>query len=357
MRSIPGTPLLSPLLLARASVPRSGGFPPGVRSFAYGRYALAAYVEETKAPLFAPAFVCAEATELLEASDHPVHYYPVEDDLTPDWAWLEANAGNAGGVLLLVHYFGFPNAVTRAVEFAAQHEWTMLEDCAHSFLTQHQGQVVGTFGDAGVYSYRKMLPLPDGAGLVLRKPTNGKALAIGGASSAGAVARALTRYVLYRSGVPRSLWARMGNRQDAVASVADTTSPRAMSGQSLRLMAALAPSFDRITATRRANYRRLSEAFTGFPEIQLPYPVMPEGTCPYLFPVLLSERDAALSGLRDLGVPAGTWPVLPPVVAGASFFETTHRYTEHLLTLPVHQDLSLRDMDAMVTAYQRVRGG
>ena len=354
-RAVPGTPLLSPLLLARALVRRSEVALPDVRLFAYGRHAIAAYVEGSGAPLFAPSYVCAEATALLEARRHPVRYYPVQADLTPDWAWLEDNAGEAGGVLLLVHYFGFPNAVEQAVGFAERHGWRLLEDCAHSFLTRHRGRAIGTFGDAGVYSYRKVLPLPDGAGLVVQPPAASAEPVTRERSSARAMVQGLARYAVYRIGVPMRLWTWMGNRSEAASGAADGEEPRGMSGQALRLMAALAPSFDRIASARRANYQRLADALARFSEVRLPYPELPEGACPYVLPMLLEERDGVLPALRALGIPAGTWPELPPRVAADPSFSTAHQLARHLLTLPVHQDLLPRDVSAMAAGYERVR--
>ena len=126
--------------------------------------------------LYAPSYICVEAVEPLESMGQRLCFYPVLDSLEPDLAWLESQVHDEAKAFLLVHYFGFPNAIEKAIEFCQRRGLLLVEDCAHSFLSRHRGQAIGTFGDTGFYSFYKMLPIPAGAGLVERGGNAGPGL-------------------------------------------------------------------------------------------------------------------------------------------------------------------------------------
>jgi len=296
---IPGEPLLSPALLVRAIRLRSTGPIAKEPLFAYARHALARCLEErrvTSSVLYVPAYICTEATLPLQHIGQQVRYYPVREDLEPDWVWLEGNVDRLGGALLLVHYFGFPNAIGAALDFSAEHGLLLIEDCAHSFLTCHGHRVIGSIGDAGIYSYRKLLPLPNGAGLIM-KGQDGSSGWMGDANERGNnpywnIARQLVKHGLYRSGIPTKLLGRLATGPPHSNGTFHEGGGRqypAIADISWRIMKVLEPDFDRIVSVRRKHYQHLADAFRQFPEVTLLYPSLLEGVCPYLFPILLHQ--------------------------------------------------------------------
>ena len=367
-RRVPGEPLLSPALLLRAMRARGPAQSTNVRLFAYARHALARIVEEgsvTGGVLYAPSYICTEATLPLRAIGQEVRYYPVRSDLEPDWDWLEGDLDSRARALILVHYFGFPNAIDDAQDFVRRHGLLLIEDCAHSFLTRHVGQVIGTIGDAGIYSYRKMLPLPNGAGLI----TKGGEEDPPGAPRMGnypyrEILKQLVKHGLHTRGVPGRMWgwvARGPSSSNGAYSGPDAGRSLPMAGICRRIMNALEPSFESIVSIRRGHYQHLVNGFSQFPEVTLPYPDLIEGVCPYQFPILLHDRERVLRELRASGIPCYTWPVLPDEVAAepaptpAPAFEVARRYANQVLTLPVHQDLKAAHVEEIIDSYRKVR--
>ncbi|MDH5645695.1 MAG: DegT/DnrJ/EryC1/StrS family aminotransferase [Candidatus Heimdallarchaeota archaeon] len=55
--------------------------------------------------------------------------------------------------VLLVHLYGQVRQMDAWVDFCAQHEIELIEDCAQSHLAIWQGNVAGSFGHAGAYSF------------------------------------------------------------------------------------------------------------------------------------------------------------------------------------------------------------
>lgn len=69
--------------------------------------------------------------------------------------------------VLLIHYFGMPDPhYPELVRIAKEASIPVLEDEAHAMYTDLIGGVTGRLGDAAVYSLHKMLPLPGGGVLV-----------------------------------------------------------------------------------------------------------------------------------------------------------------------------------------------
>ncbi len=286
-----------------------------------------------------------------------VRYYPVGKDLTPDWAWLGDQEFGDRDSLLLVHYFGFPNDLDRALDLCGERGLRLIEDCAHSFLTTREGRAIGTFGDAGIYAYHKLLPIPDGAGLSRR--SEGAAAGMGpaprsGLSESRAIARQLVKFGIYRAGLARPLLYRLRNGHDSAGQSA-AGAERGISRASTRLLGELARQFDRIVVRRRANYQALAVAFRDFSEAAPLFPELDDGVCPYAFPVQVEHRSRIVGLLRREGIAAYRWPDLPAEVAGSADFPNANRLADRVMLLPVHQDIGLKQVARIVAAYLRVR--
>ena len=361
MGAISGEPLLGPGLLLRAAGNGAGWPGSDVRLFSRARYALASYLEAAglaQGTLYVPAYICAEAVAGLGTNGPRVRYYPLGQHLAPDWAWLAGREFGDRDSLLLVHYFGFPNDVDRALELCRDRGLRLIEDCAHSFLTTREGRAIGTFGDAGLYAYHKLLPIPDGAGLVRRSSPGADVLGPAprsGLAEGDVIARQLVKFGIYRAGLARLMLYRLRrNGHDSAAHLV-VGAGRGISGASARLLRALAGELDGIAARRRDNYRALASAFRDFPEASPLFPDLEDGVCPYAFPVQVEDRAEIIDRLRREGVAAYRWPDLPPEVAGSSDFPNANRLAGRVMMLPVHQDVGPKDVARIVDACARAR--
>jgi dTDP-4-amino-4,6-dideoxygalactose transaminase len=70
--------------------------------------------------------------------------------------------------ILPVHILGMPADMVRIMEIAKKHNLLVLEDACQAWLAEINQQIVGTFGDAGCYSFQttKHLPLGEGGAIV-----------------------------------------------------------------------------------------------------------------------------------------------------------------------------------------------
>ncbi len=63
-----------------------------------------------------------------------------------------------------VHYAGYPIDLDELVPICEEHDLFFIEDCAHAHGSEWRGKKVGTFGDAGTFSFQQSKSLTAGEG-------------------------------------------------------------------------------------------------------------------------------------------------------------------------------------------------
>jgi dTDP-4-amino-4,6-dideoxygalactose transaminase len=94
---------------------------------------------------------------------------PVFADIDPetyqiDPAAVEAAVTPRTRAILPVHYAGYPCDMDRLTAIAHRHGIALVEDCAHAHGSEWRSQKVGTFGDAGAFSFQASKTLNCGEG-------------------------------------------------------------------------------------------------------------------------------------------------------------------------------------------------
>jgi hypothetical protein len=115
----------------------------------------------------------------------------------------------------------------------------------------------------------------------------------------------------------------------------------AMSRVSERVIGRL--DFGEIKRKRLANFRRLSHALHGRATLLLPPPS--DGVCPLFFPILVDDKHAAAQALVARGVDALEFWNDGVEADGRDMSARTRFLRQHVLELPIHQDLTPRHVD------------
>ena len=116
--------------------------------------------------LWLPDYFCNQSTAPLRATDAALAFYPIGEDLLPDWTACRRMAETAPpDLFVLVHYFGAAQPTTDALAFCRTYGALLIEDAAH-VLAPAPG--IGAAGDATLFSPHKLLPIPDGALLLVK---------------------------------------------------------------------------------------------------------------------------------------------------------------------------------------------
>ncbi|MDA0733969.1 MAG: DegT/DnrJ/EryC1/StrS family aminotransferase [Chloroflexi bacterium] len=324
-----------------------------------GSFALAAAVQTVitanasdRAIVWIPGYFCNEALEPLRRLPVTLRFYPVQADLTPDWSALAEFPGGQSGsvVFVLVHYFGFPNAILQAKSFCEQHQVVLLEDAAHVL---QPGGGIGD-GDLSIFSPRKLLAVPSGGILVASQAWATHLMKVsarqgGNADTIRWLAKRLAQKLFVKLHIP---WHRFKGvvQQDCSPGSTDGLPHRTPGGYNpfdLKLLTVMAQDMDAVMERRRRNYRQLlgwTEHLVGARPL---FARLPDGVCPYAFPLLVNQSSSDLvATLRSQGIPASQWPDLPPEVLGSQREHKISIHTfERLLLLPVHQSLTSSQID------------
>lgn len=113
--------------------------------------------------ILVPDYICDVVWYPIQQVGLKVVTYPLTDTFVPDWDAIKVTLLNESVVaLLMVHYFGQPQNLERYRTLCYDYDLWLIEDNAHGHSGRLHGQLLGTFGDIGISSPRKILGLPYG---------------------------------------------------------------------------------------------------------------------------------------------------------------------------------------------------
>lgn len=288
-------------------------------------------------------------------------FYRVRPDASVDLDDLAAKIGAGTRAVMVTHYFGFPQDMAPIRALCDARGIALIEDCAHCFIGEQGGRPVGAWGDYAIASSMKFLPIYEGGALVSARHSLDKVVlqSAGAGFEAKVALNSLERGFAYGrlAGVRAALWLPLRakgmlwglvRRSGTVPALAPDSSDSSFnfdpawvnkrSSLFARAMLKLAAP-GRIAALRRSHYARLEAAVQGLPGVRPLHPRLPDGACPWVFPLLADDPEALAARLKTLGVPLTRFgmPQWPGVDAGTC--ANSAMLARHVLALPCHQEL------------------
>src|SRR6266852_5720649 len=130
-------------------------------TYVNGRSALAALLASVSpSKLWLPAYICRSVVQAAEATDTTFDFFPVNEMLQPDTAFLDSVA-RAGEIVLAVDYFG-RSPEPEFLDFVERRrDLQFVEDACHAFDTG-----TAQWGHWCLRSPRKLVGVPDGGFLI-----------------------------------------------------------------------------------------------------------------------------------------------------------------------------------------------
>ena len=126
------------------------------------KYGLLHLKIEKGSSLLIPEYICDSIIQPIENLGLRYKYYPILDNLEPDWEKLEKSIDADDIAILMVHYFGQPQNIEKFRNLCEKNEIYLLEDNAHGYGGIYKNNYLGRFGDIGFSSPRKNLELDYG---------------------------------------------------------------------------------------------------------------------------------------------------------------------------------------------------
>lgn len=307
--------------------------------------------------VLAPDYNSGNEVAAIAAAGADIHYYSVGRDMRVDPGELDRICARVDpDVLYVIHYLGWAQPMPALVDLCHRREMLLVEDCALALLSSMGDRPLGSYGDWSVFCLYKTLPVPNGALLV----SNGTRLAplerlrlrrAGAASVAGRTAELVVQRIRTRiNGVGAGLQAikhAMGRAAGALdverIKVGDigfnlSEVDLQMSPLSERLLRRL--DVASIRRRRVENFHHLAAAIDGAATIVRSD--LPEGTCPLFLPILVEDKGAAARELRRGGVDALEFWNYGMAACDRQASADTRYLRQHVLGLPIHQDLGSR---------------
>jgi dTDP-4-amino-4,6-dideoxygalactose transaminase len=315
-----------------------------------------------------PSYHCPTMVSPVLALGVQVGFYPIDDQGLPQLDWLRDHAPADTRLVCVTHLFGLPRDFRAVKAWCDERRCLLLEDCAHALFGRSAAGPVGSLGHAAIASLPKFLPTPDGGLLLHPQPLK--------LSPAGLKAELKTRLDLIETAdqfdrlqawpLARGLLRIKQQLRRRPAPVAEPPLEAAQfdpqsdysrvdialarrQATSACITVARRAARERIVRLRREHYQAMVARFQGKTGLRPVQPVLPDGAAPYVFPLWVEHPDPAYRQLRAAGVPISRWdwrwPDIPPLGD-----DHGPAWSHHVLQLACHQDLSVADRDAIITA-------
>jgi len=322
--------------------------------FSRGTCALAAAIEYVMVKrrietikVWLPGYFCAEALVAFEGKNVRCYFYPINKNLEPDWFVIEHKAkSESPDIFILVHYFGFINSIVRAHQFSKRNNCELIEDACHVVkLEQHPHLTI--------YSPRKIYSIPEG-GILISKETIASSITTSGEpTSSRAVWSWLIKRLIQKLLVNlRTDWHSLAGfavHWRAEQPITDLSCNRLANNYTKKIVTEQVNETERIIDQRRKNYASLAQVVEGKESVKPFFSHLPDNVCPYVFPLLVHSNKSVLERkLHLLGIPASSWPALPLAVNVNQIEHSNAIWLkQHILLLPLHQDLKSHQIEYM----------
>jgi dTDP-4-amino-4,6-dideoxygalactose transaminase len=319
-----------------------------------------------------PGYICSAVLEPFQKMGIKVLFYPVDETLAPNAPAIRELLLQKPQAILIVHYFGFPARAEAVIQECRENGLWIIEDCAHTLPMQDK-TVIGRQGDLTIYSLAKLLPVPDGAIVVVNNPK-----LVWFESPTRMNRRLVLVNLMWQAAntlevkLGTSLRTRLRDKQSASRMItamrepSTPVKPPASNGS--------APAYHRfkmssvahcingeidlafVTRQRRENYRRLAVAIKSVKGAQPVFGDREPPGAPLGFPILVDNREAVRLKLIAAGIdPRPIWSALPAQVPVDGFADA-RAVAAHNIVLPVHQDLTPAKLAYVVSALDRAIG-
>jgi len=330
-------------------------FPRGSCAFAVAARSVAK--DPDRPVCFFPSYFCDSSLKLLRQAGARIVFYRVARDLTPNWDDVRQRAKTKHpDLFVLVHTFGHAQDPTEVQVFAKEEGCVVLEDAAH--VLKPDGPL-GRGGTVVLFSPHKLLALPPISLLTIPHSLAERVWSPYKAAWRTQdwkwfAKRLIQKGIVTFGGLGIKVKPRSGEfNGDTDNDISVIDYPRKISKLGRRLLLAEQQDLGEIARLRRENFAKLACALAEISETEIPQPfeTWPEGAAPYAFPFFVGQHraSAVYTALWRLGIPAQTWPDLPPEVsAQPEEYSEALYWRRNLLLLPIHQSLTSRQINMMI---------
>lgn len=295
-----------------------------------------------------------------------VIFYKVDQQANIDFEDLLQRVTHRTKIIYVTHYFGWPQDIKALSEYCRVNKIYLIEDCALSLFSNPVQHPIGVSGDAAIYSFPKTLPVPDGGALtvsgddpLIETPMESPPTTVVMKEMLPFIKRAVLQ-IAERIGLygylPQRLIQSRGGRK-GVPSMTPAGFPEMpksyyydkdiekMTASAITRYILRCTCQEALVQRRRQNYSQLYKAVEKSKLLKSLYQNLPEGVCPLCLPVLVENRERVCLRLNEMGIAAVQWWAGFHRAFDWAKFPEARYLKEHLLALPIHQQLTDEKMN------------
>lgn len=312
-------------------------------------------------PVLVPAFHHGNEVRAIRAAGASIRFYPILRNLEPDLEALSKLCRSGARVLFVIHYLGLPQPIKELTALCREYGMLLVEDCALALFSETAGRPLGSFGDYSIYCLYKTLPVPHGGLLVqnrqvLTELSNLDLTPCRFLATAGPSLESMLEQLRRRSnGLGKTLLVLKRSMGRVLSALGMERMPVGDIGFDLHSVnTAMSPWCHRLVQTcdvagirerRTSNFLRLLRHLIG--HATLLRTELEEGVCPLFFPILVPNKRAAAEALWQRGIGAVEFWNEGDSEANGAVFPDTQFLRDHVLELPIHQDVTAEQVDYM----------
>lgn len=326
--------------------------------------------------ILAPSYNCGSEIDPFLWFGMKAVMYRVDDKLNIDIEDLQRRITKRTKIIYVTHYFGWPQPLADILRLCNEYGTFLIEDCALSLFSNAADGPIGLAGDAAIHSFRKTLPVPDGAALVLKPGNNADSMPtmrppfrMMAKEIAGHIARWLINSL---QNIPvlsnasffiDKLLAHSDTAEQVLSDDLDMPkdyyfSEHVMPLTISRLAAGILSTTDpaHVFLQRRRNYKQLLEGIFECRHLVPLFGELPDGVCPLLMPLVVPDVLKWMQELNRSGTKAIRWWEGFNQKLSWEQFPEAKKMKSELLVLPVHQYLNHDDVDYMIRCIRQIAG-
>jgi len=324
-----------------------------------------------------PAYHCPAMVEPVLWSGATPLFYKINADTSVNFDDILSKLDRSVKLLMVTHYFGFPQNLQEIKKFCEENHIYLLEDCAHAFFGEFNGKPLGSYGDYAIASSMKFFPIYEG-GCLISNQNDIKQLELHSAginfeikSALNTLEKAfeyerlmwLKKILAFPLWTKNKIWAMLKSNKSVNRSIgpgsseggfgfdANWLSKRSslFSQYLIRLI-----SDQRIIERRRENYQLLLKAFGELPECRPLFPNLPDKVIPHVFPLVVNHSSIVFPLLKKAGVPIIRFGEYLWDGVDESTCAVSVHLSHNLLQFPCHQELTPEEVEWMIKQIREI---
>ena len=289
-----------------------------------------------------PAFLCREVLKPFWGRTQ-VEFFDLRSDMVIDPDTIEQRMqGSKIKAMVIINYFGFLQPYRKEIRnICDRNNVLLIEDCAHSLLTKGSGDTGGIL----IYSFRKIIPVPDGGGLIIKDKkivaqyypklySNVLSILIFAKSLFNFNNEKLSRaYLTSRNKNSNPLQEQKKNKT------------RILPISSLSYNGIGNARLSEIVEKRRIDYLRWQSLSKKTDLFNPVFSDLDADTCPMGFPITIKNRNRYKSLLLEKGIFLKTFWNLPEAVGDEN--ANSLKLAEETALLPIYPELTAKDFETI----------